>query len=334
MRRRRYKRYYFPRKKYYKRNTDNKDSYLIMILACLLVLNLGALVIRYASNHPFVKSVFGVEGEVDIVTNEPTIEDENEMESESKEDYIIHRLDEYESLIIIKENTGISSIENIPKPLNINKLSVNKNENYILMYHTHGTESFLVEDPWLYNNQDTSKNIISIGDVMAKVLEANGHNVDHVQTLHDLPSYNQSYTRSSNTVKSRMETNPNLKILLDLHRDGVAYDAKYKERFLKKARIDINGVSTGTFSLVIGPDTPNYDEVLSFAKYIKAVSDTLYPNLCTGIIVKPVGKYNLYFSDYSALLEIGSNLVTREEANETAKLVGEILSLVLDSLIE
>lgn len=234
MRRRRYKRYYFPRKKYYKRNTDNKDSYLIMILACLLVLNLGALVIRYASNHPFVKSVFGVEGEVDIVANEPTIEDENEMESESKEDYIIHRLDEYESLIIIKENTGISSIENIPKPLNINKLSVNKNENYILMYHTHGTESFLVEDPWLYNNQDTSKNIISIGDVMAKVLEANGHNVDHVQTLHDLPSYNQSYTRSSNTVKSRMETNPNLKILLDLHRDGVAYDAKYKERFLKK----------------------------------------------------------------------------------------------------
>ncbi len=334
MRRRRYKRYYFPRKKYYKRNTDNKDSYLIMILACLLVLNLGALVIRYASNHPFVKSVFGVEGKVDIVANEPTIEDENEMESESKEDYIIHRLDEYESLIIIKENTGISSIENIPKPLNINKLSVNKNENYILMYHTHGTESFLVEDPWLYNNQDTSKNIISIGDVMAKVLEANGHNVDHVQTLHDLPSYNQSYTRSSNTVKSRMETNPNLKILLDLHRDGVAYDAKYKERFLKKARIDINGVSTGTFSLVIGPDTPNYDEVLSFAKYIKAVSDTLYPNLCTGIIVKPVGKYNLYFSDYSALLEIGSNLVTREEANETAKLVGEILSLVLDSLIE
>lgn len=332
MRRRRYKRYYFPRKKYYKKDIHKKDSYLIMILACLLVLNLGALVIRYASNHPFVKNVFGAEQEIALMDNEPTIDDEDEMRSD--EDYIIHRLDEYENLIIIKESTGISSIENIPKPINIKNLKVNKDENYILMYHTHGTESFLVDDPWLYRNQDISKNVVGVGEVMTKVLEANGHKVDHVQTLHDLPSYNQSYTRSSNTVKGKIENNSNLKVLLDVHRDGVAQDAKYKERFLKTARKEINGVSTATFSLVVGPDTPNYDEVLSFAKYIKAVSDTLYPNLCTGIIVKPVGKYNLYFSDYAALLEIGSNLVTQEEANETAKLVGEILSLVLDSLIE
>lgn len=332
MRRRRYKRYYFPRKKYYKKDIHKKDSYLIMILACLLVLNLGALVIRYASNHPFVKNVFGAEQEIALMDNEPTIDDEDEMRSD--EDYIIHRLDEYENLIIIKESTGISSIENIPKPINIKNLKVNKDENYILMYHTHGTESFLVDDPWLYRNQDISKNVVGVGEVMTKVLEANGHKVDHVQTLHDLPSYNQSYTRSSNTVKGKIENNSNLKVLLDVHRDGVAQDAKYKERFLKTARKEINGVSTATFSLVVGPDTPNYDEILSFAKYIKAVSDTLYPNLCTGIIVKPVGKYNLYFSDYAALLEIGSNLVTQEEANETAKLVGEILSLVLDSLIE
>lgn len=332
MRRRRYKRYYFPRKKYYKKDIHKKDSYLIMILACLLVLNLGDLVIRYASNHPFVKNVFGAEQEIALMDNEPTIDDEDEMRSD--EDYIIHRLDEYENLIIIKESTGISSIENIPKPINIKNLKVNKDENYILMYHTHGTESFLVDDPWLYRNQDISKNVVGVGEVMTKVLEANGHKVDHVQTLHDLPSYNQSYTRSSNTVKGKIENNSNLKVLLDVHRDGVAQDAKYKERFLKTARKEINGVSTATFSLVVGPDTPNYDEVLSFAKYIKAVSDTLYPNLCTGIIVKPVGKYNLYFSDYAALLEIGSNLVTQEEANETAKLVGEILSLVLDSLIE
>ncbi len=300
-----------------------------MILACLLVLNLGALAIRYASNHSFIKNVFGQGGER-LEIDEPAIEDEMKTD----EDYIIDRLDEYESLIIIKENTGISSIENIPKPLNINKLNLNKEERYILMYHTHGTESFLVEDPWLYHSQDVNKNVVNIGDVMTKVLEAKGHKVDHVQTLHDLPSYNQSYTRSSNTVKTKKESNSNLKILLDVHRDGVAQDAKYKDRFLKTARTQINGVSTATFSLVIGPDTPNYDEVLSFAKYIKAVSDTLYPNLCTGIIIKPAGKYNLYFSDYAALLEIGSNLVTQEEATETAKRVGEILSLVLDSIIE
>ena len=49
---------------------------------------------------------------------------------------------------------------------------------------------------------------------------------------------------------------------------------------------------------------------------------------------KPYGKYNLDVSNYSVLLEIGSNLVTQEEATETVKLVGEIMSLVIDSLIE
>ncbi len=336
MRRRRTKKYWYPKrywktKRHARRDSERKDIYLMMILACLIVLNLGAIAIRYASNHSFIKSVFG-QKEEKISFDEPAIEDEDEMKTE--EDYIIDRLDEYESLIIIKGNTGISSIENIPKPLNINKLKLNKDENYILMYHTHGTESYLVEDPWLYHNQDTTKNVVSIGDVMVKILEGKGHKVDHVKTLHDLPSYSKSYTRSSNTINTKKEENQNLKIFLDVHRDGVAFDATYKERFLKTAKTEINGISMGTFSLVIGPDTPNYEQVLSFAKYIKAVSDTLYPELCTGIIVKPRGKYNLNYSDYSALLEIGSNLVTQEEAMETAKRVGEILSLVLDSVIE
>src|SRR5690606_32478779 len=103
--------------------------------------------------------------------------------------------------------------------------------------------------------------------------------------------------------------------------DGVDNDAEYKEKFLETAKIDINGVSTATFSLVVGPDAQNYEQILNFAKYIKAVSDALYPGLCRGIIIKPAGKYNLHVSNYSALIEVGSNLVTQEEAVETAKLV-------------
>ncbi len=334
MRRRRYRGSGYFGKRYKKPNSKMRDSYLIIILACLLMLNLGAIIIRYASDHPIIRGVFAREEEIPLPLNETTIEDEDELNIEKEQDYIIDRLDEYESLIIIKDNTGMRSIDKVPKPLNINKMTLNKDEDYILIYHTHGTESYLVEDPSLYHNQDTTKNVISVGDVMSKVLEASGHKVDHVQTLHDLPSYNQSYTRSLNTINNKKAENPNLKIFLDIHRDGVDQKASYRDRFLKTARTDINGISTGTFSLVVGPDTPNYDQVLSFAKYIKAVSDTLYPDLCTGIIVKPRGKYNLYSSDYAALIEIGSNLITQEEANETAKRVGEIISLALDSIIE
>ena len=130
-----------------------------------------------------------------------------------------------------------------------------------------------------------------------------------------------------------MEENPNLKILIDIHRDGREKGSPNLDAFIKAGRIDIDGVSNATFALVIGPDAENYDEILSLAKYIKAVSDTIYPGLCRGIIIKPVGKYNLNYSNHSILLEMGSNWMTLEETNESGKKVGEILSVVLDKLI-
>lgn len=344
------------RKKRRRRVTNNNYSYIVLILICLLVLNIGTLTFRFIKDKStlegfnFLTKIFSVidvndflfwtmnkDNITEVSSETPNVNNlapEDEDESAITEDYIIDRLEEYESLIIIKDSSGINTIENIPAPLNINKLKLDKEKPYILMYHTHATEAFLTDEKGVYHNSDLSKNIVGIGNTISKVLEANGNLVDHDETLHDLPSYNNSYNRSINTVNKKKAEQENLKFFLDIHRDGVDDDAEYKDKFLKKARTTINGVSTATFSLVIGPDTPNYDSVLSFAKYIKAVSDTLYPNLCTGIIIKPVGKYNLYASDYSALIEVGSNLVTLEEANETAKLVGEILSLVINSILE
>lgn len=330
------------------RRRQNNDIIIIMIVF-LLFINIGTLAFRLIKNKSsfdtnqvsFMERVISLinpnktEAIKDVVSEEPIDGNfENNHSLIMSEDIIIDRLEEYESLIIIKDSLGSNSIENIPKPINIQSIKLDKESNYILMYHTHGSEAFLVEDDEVYNNNDISKNVVSIGKTMTTVLEANGHKVDHVDTLHDLPSYNKSYSRSLSTINKKKEEQPNLKIFLDIHRDGVEKDAPYKEKFLKTARLDINGVSTASFSLVIGPDTPNYNQVLSFAKYIKAVSDALYPNLCKGIIIKPIGKFNLYASDYSALFEIGSNLVTLEEANETAKLIGEILSLALDNIIE
>lgn len=103
---------------------------------------------------------------------------------------------------------------------------------------------------------------------------------------------------------------------------------------MKKFKTKVNGKDVATFYFVIGPDSPNKEEVLSFAKYFKAVSDIIYPDLCTGILIKPKGKYNQFLSDYSALVEIGSNINTMEEALETAKLFGELLDIVIQNIGE
>ena len=270
--------------------------------------------------------------------------DENNIEEydydpEVLEDIIIiDKVEEYEDLVIIRDSEGKVALENLPAPLNIKPLKVDKDKPYILVYHTHGTESYSSLENNMHHTTNRRYNVTTVGEVLANTLEKKGHKVEHVTKYHDIPSYNQSYAQSLKTIQEKLSGNSNLKILLDIHRDGFDQnDPKVKKNLknlLNKTKVEIDGKQVATFFFVVGPDSPNKDAVLSFAKYVKAISDIMYPNLCTGIVIKPVGKYNQYLSDYSALIEIGSNLNTIEEAKETAKLVGEILSIVIDNIIE
>jgi stage II sporulation protein P len=349
----------------------NKLDYIILALTCLIALNIGAIIIKiYSSKKPdnvnreqlkipnivnisdisfdpikkAIDSLFPIakilnkDGDSLTTGNTPSefeeIENINEEHS-TEADTIIENLDEYESLIVVKDSSGSHMVENIPDPLMLNKVKVNKEKPYILMYHTHATESYSIAKAGNYRSTDKKNNIVGIGSTISTVLEANGHKVDHVETSHDLPSYNQSYSRSLKTIESKKAESDNLKILLDVHRDGIDVDKVANiESIRQKSKIEIDGKSVATFSLVVGPDSQNKEQVLSFAKYVKAVSDNLYPGLCKGIIIKKYGKYNQYLSDYSALIEVGYNINTLEEANEGAKLIGDILSVVLNSIVE
>lgn len=346
---------------------NRKSDYIIMALICLVVLNIGSILIgsysskgenltikeasvniitvsaRYIKNNlnlkgvinQVVSSVYPIrEASVEGYDEDLLHEQIEDLEIKTEEDILIQDLEEYESLILIKDSCGLNTVENIPRPININKLVVDEDRPYILLYHTHTTESYIPARDNNFHVSDKNYNVLGIGEILTKVLEAGGHKVDHNHVYHDLPSYNKSYSRSLNTINKKREESDNLKVLLDVHRDAVQEDSPNIQALRERSKVNIDGKEVATFTLVIGPDSDNKDQVLSFAKYIKAVSDTLYPGLCRGIIVKPTGKYNQYKSDYSALLEIGYNINTVEQASESAKLVGEILSLVLTSIKE
>ena len=349
-----------------------KSDYIILALVCMITLNIGAIVIgRYSSikqiSDPNKNNIRIVTASINYIKEninineilkktinslfpmitaenenkdsiEVTAPEFNEVDEEteyiSEKDIFIDSLDEYESLIIVKDSDGITTVENIPELFMINKIKVDREKPYILMYHTHATESYLIAKDDNYRSSDKKHNVVGIGSIISTVLEANEHKVEHIETYHDLPSYNKSYSRSLNTVNNKKQESDNFKILLDIHRDAVADTTINDESLTKKSKIDINGKSVATFSLVVGPDSPNKEQILNFARYIKAVSDALYPNLCKGILIKPAGKYNQHISDYSALIEVGYNFNTMDEANEGAKLVGEILTLAINSIIE
>lgn len=231
-------------------------------------------------------------------------------------------------------NISNSDSKDIPKPENIRQLKVNKDKPYVFIYHTHATEAFLPIKVDQCHIVDSKYNMLAIGEIISKILEEKGHKLIYNKTYHDSPSYNGSYTRSLNTLRKALEDEKNLKVIFDIHRDGIPENASYKSKAIAQSKIKINGNDVATFSLVIGPDSPNTEEVLKFAKYIKTVSDKMYPGLCKGIIVKPAGKFNQYVSNYYALIEVGSNFNTIDEAKESAKLIGQVLSVVINNIQE
>lgn len=263
--------------------------------------------------------------------------EEYEMNPTIVEDFIIiDSVEEYKDLIIIRETDGSISLESIPDPINVKPLEVVSNKPYILIYHTHGTESYSSLETDEHHSTDLNYNVTTIGKIIAETMEQYGHKVEHVAKYHDVPSYNKSYSESLKTISEKIQENSNFKILLDIHRNG--FDQNDPEvianldQLLEETKINIDGKEVATFFFVIGPDSENMEAVLNFAKYIKAITDAVYPNLCTGILIKPVGRYNQFLSDYSALIEIGSNLNTMEEAKETARILGEILNVAIDKI--
>ncbi|KPU27919.1 hypothetical protein TR13x_00785 [Caloranaerobacter sp. TR13] len=243
-----------------------------------------------------------------------------------------------EDIIFIEDpyetNEGNILTDKNIKTKNIKKLKVNKEKPYILIYHTHGTEAYLPIRSNRYHTTKRDYNVIKIGDIITDVLKEKGHKVKHIDIYHDIPSYNQSYTRSLSTVKDIINKDKNIKIIFDIHRDGIPEDASYIKKALAESKVKINGVDVATYTFVIGPENPNKDKILNFAKYMKEVSDKMYPGLCKGIVIKPYGKFNQYVNDYYALIEVGSNLNTIEEAKRSAKLIGNVLDMALRGIIE
>jgi len=273
---------------------------------------------------------------VDTSTGDKSVVDKEIIENPEVLEDLIYIEDEVESEEgeLVEEREGKLSTEGIPNAEGIETLKVNKQKPYVLIYHTHGTEAYLPIRDNRFHTTDRKYNMITIGNIVSDGLTSYGHKVSHIDIYHDTPSYNKSYVRSLNTITNAIKENGNLKIVFDLHRDGIEEDASYIDKAIAQSKIVVNEKKVATFSLVIGPDSPNMDKVLKFNKYIKSVSDNVYPGLCKGIIIKPTGKFNQYVTDYYALIEVGSNLNTMEEAKESAKLISEILSIVIEKIQE
>lgn len=225
-------------------------------------------------------------------------------------------------------NPQKDQVDIVSSPVNMpQKLTLDESKPTIFIYHTHATESYLPETTGNFHSLKREYTVRAVGDELAAQLEKRGYKVIHDDTVHDYPSYQQSYVRSLKTLEENLKENPSLKIIFDIHRDA----APKVDGVSKHSYVTINNEKVARFSIVVGTGNPNAKELQTFAEYINAKSDEKYPGLMKGIIFKPY-KFNQYRSNYYALLEMGDTANHIDEAVRTAKYLAEILESVFEDI--
>ena len=220
-------------------------------------------------------------------------------------------------------------------------VEVNSDEPQVLILHTHATETYqtwpdLVYDPdFTARSQNNALNMCAVGESMAQVLNAAGINTLHDTTLHDSPSYTESYDRSYATTQAYLEKYPSIKVVLDVHRDAIE-DA---DGTRVKPLCTVNGEDTAQVMIIAGCDNgssirlPNWRLNLRFAAAWEDAMESRTPGL-TRPVMCAYRYYNQNLTTGSLLIEIGGHANTVAEAVRGGQYAAEALAVLLGGHVD
>lgn len=190
------------------------------------------------------------------------------------------------------------------------------NQAKIAIYHTHSDEAYIPSDG--APNIPRRGGIFKVGASFKRALEKNGFTAIQNTTPHD-PHDDRAYDRSRRTAVTLMKKEMPAAIF-DVHRDAIPSRAEYERKVAGKV---VNRVM-----LVVGRENPRQAQNLAFAKKIKAEADRVHPGLIRGIFMG-LGDYNQDLSNRAMLLEVGTHVTRREDAEEGIALLADALPRVL-----
>lgn len=206
----------------------------------------------------------------------------------------------------------------------------------VAIYHTHTSETY-IDDP---RKQDRNGHVLpgNIGNVgkvgmeLARVLsEKYGFRVIHTTEIHD-EIYNRSYYNSRNTVKKLLSENPEIDLILDIHRDGIKADVSRDDitkvfNNLRIANVMIV-IANGKYSYGEVQVNSNWQDNLATARLLAVELDKLYPGLLRRIEERDTttNRYNQDLHPGSILIEIGDYRNTTQEAIYAAHCIAEAVA--------
>lgn len=197
----------------------------------------------------------------------------------------------------------------------------------ILIYHSHSQEA--------YADSGENQTVVEVGDYLTELLQAKGFGVIHDRSVYDLVNgqldRSKAYTYALEGITKILEENPDIQVVLDLHRDGVGDNVHLVSEVNGKPTAQImffNGLSRTPEGPVEYLPNPYLNENLAFSFQMQLEAAETYPGFTRKIYLKGL-RYNLHLRPRSSLIEVGAQTNTFEEARNAMEPLAEILEAVL-----
>lgn len=222
-------------------------------------------------------------------------------------------------------------VENASPPIvdeDLNSSKVNMDSTYfelfqgrqVTLYCTHSGESYVPDSG--KTRVDGPGLVTRVAAHLGMTLKQKGLEANFINTVHDQPDFNKSYTNSRKTVAGVMAAEKSSIIaLFDIHRDSIP-------GVTQGAKVRIKGRNAAPILIIVGTNErkahPNWKKNLQFAQklYQQAAKD--YPGLIKGVRTKS-GTYNQEYFTGALLLEFGTDYNTLEECLYSAELFADVL---------
>lgn len=200
----------------------------------------------------------------------------------------------------------------------------------ILIYHTHSQERYAD-----YGPGNPGATVVEAGNYLTQLLQAKGWQVIHDTSTYDMQGgkldRNRAYNYALEGVTRILQENPTIQVVLDLHRDGVKEGLHLVSEVNGKPTANImffQGMSRTPEGLIEYLPNPNIGGNLAFSLQMQLKAAEAYPGFTRKIYMKGL-RYNLHLRPRSALVEVGAQTNSGQEAFNAMEPLAEILDGVL-----
>ncbi len=212
------------------------------------------------------------------------------------------------------------------------KMQQDKSQPQILIYHTHGMETFTNSNP-----EDRNTGIVGVGKYLTELLTNKyGYNVIHLEDSFDYVNgvldRHKAYDYAYNKIAQVLADNPSIEVVLDIHRDGVNENTHLVTTVNGKPTAKImffNGISRlngiGEIDYLYNPyRTQN----LAMSLQMKVKAEEYFEGFTRRNYIQAY-QYNLHLRGKSMLIEVGAQTNTFEEVKNAMEPLAALLYMEL-----